>query len=126
QSRPLVGVPGELPFGEVWGCPPHTPSAFAGQAPRDYTPGIGTHPDAGRSAMNCTMCNTELPSGAVRCWKCGAAQSARAQAAAPQWETCEIRLRQDTGFFSSGGKFLAEAQGPQGARTLGTSPQFAP
>ena len=48
------------------------------------------------------------------------------QAQAPQWETSEIRLRQDTGFFSSGGKFLAEAQGLQGARTLGTSPQFAP
>jgi hypothetical protein len=76
--------------------------------------------------MNCTFCNTELPSGAVRCWKCGVAQSASAQARAPQWETCEIRLRQDTGFFSSGGKFLAEAQGPDGARTLGTSPQFAP
>jgi hypothetical protein len=74
--------------------------------------------------MYCALCNTELPSGALRCWKCGSMQSAGAPAT--QWETCEIRLRQDTGFFSSGGKFLAEAQGPQGARTLGLSPQFAP
>src|SRR6476660_5187472 len=95
------------------------------QAPRDYTPGSGRIP-TGMGTMNCTFCNTELPSGAVRCWKCGATQGARAPAAAPRWETCEVRLRQDTGFFSTGGKFLAEAQGPQGAHTLGTSPQFAP
>jgi hypothetical protein len=76
--------------------------------------------------MYCSFCNTELPSGAVRCWKCGSTQSAGARTRAPQWETCEIRLRQDTGFFSSGGKFLAEAQGPQGAHTIGLSPQFAP
>ncbi|HEY7062498.1 MAG TPA: hypothetical protein VII06_13545 [Chloroflexota bacterium] len=76
--------------------------------------------------MNCMSCNTELPRGAVRCYKCGATQTARAQAAGPRYEACEIRLRQDTGFFSTGSKFLAEAQGPQGARTLGTSPQFAP
>jgi hypothetical protein len=76
--------------------------------------------------MYCSSCQTELPDGAIRCWKCGAAQSADAAAAGPVWETCTIRLAQQTGFFSSGGNFLAEAQGPQGARAIATSPQFAP
>ena len=63
---------------------------------------------------------------APSCWKCGSTQSAHVQARGPQWETCEIRLRQDTGFFSSGGKFLAE--GPRAARGahIELSPQFAP
>jgi hypothetical protein len=76
--------------------------------------------------MYCSSCQTELPDGAIRCWKCGAAQDAAAQAASPVWETCTIRLAQQTGFFSSGGNFLAEAQGPQGAHTIATTAQFAP
>ncbi len=75
--------------------------------------------------MYCANCETELPDGAIRCWQCGAAHDPAAPAR-PQWETCAIRLVQQTGFFAAGGQFLAEARGPGGVRTIATSPLFAP
>ena len=78
--------------------------------------------------MYCPKCGKALPDDADFCLKCGAPQRAGGNAAAHDtpWETCEIHAEKlENGRTTPHWRFVVEADGPGGRRTLVESGAFA-
>ena len=78
--------------------------------------------------MVCPKCGKALPADATFCLKCGARQRPGSTAGETdaEWETCEIQAEKlENGGATAMWRFVVEAEGPEGRRTLLESRAFA-